>query len=628
MDDASFVHMEELLRKDTEGEFEIERRLGKGGMAVVYLATEVHLSRKVAVKVLPPELTFGHGVERFKREAKTAAALDHNNIIPIYRIASGGKIFWYAMKYLEGKSLDDLLREKKRFSLEETIDILDQVADGLDYAHEHQVIHRDVKPANVMLDSRNRVTVTDFGIAKALTEGTLTASGSVVGTPYYMSPEQGMGRPVTGAADQYSVGVMAYRMLSGHVPFEGESAVEILHKHCMLPAPPLSTVMGGLPDHVYYAVHKALEKKPENRFSSVRAFVDALRAPSEEMTLGEQATVVVSTEEVSKAMSSAAPWASGTGAPPSVADMSGATVPMSATPPPESRAAITPVTPPILTGVARREKKGNKVLMFALLGAISIGGGAGVMWMLSRGGGGGDQPGAEPPGGPQVAQGSGGAQQPAGPAVTATQDSAQVRDSLAALAAAAQRDTQSTQVAQAETPAQTPQRPAQRETTPRQAPVQRESPPAVTPAAPTTGGIVLAGLPPDATVLLDGPRYRGNANAPIRGLEPGSHRILVRAPGREDFDVNVTVAAGVDRRVTYVAGWQSYLWIRIRPATGADEITIDGRTVARGVAEHRDTLTADRSVLISVTKEGYVRTDTTVALMRGDHEVRIVLRRN
>jgi len=321
---------------------------------------------------------------------------------------------------------------------------------------------------------------------------------------------------------------------------------------------------------------------------------------------------------------------SGTGAPPSVTDMSGATVPMSATPPPESRAAITPVTPAILTGVARKEKKGSKALMFALLGAISIGGGAGVMWMMSRGGGGGDQPGAEPPGGPQVAQGSGGAQQPAGPGVTATQDSARIRDSLAEIAAAAQRDTQPTQVAQAETPAQqTPvQRPQQRETPARQPTVQRESPPAVRPAAPTTGGIVLAGLPPNATVLLDGPVYRGDASAPIQDLDPGPHRIVVRAPGREDFDVDVTVAAGLNRRVTYFAGWQSYLWIRIRPATGADEIKIDGRTVARGVAEHRDTLTADRSVLISVNKEGYARTDTTVALMRGDHEVRILLRRN
>jgi serine/threonine-protein kinase len=211
-------------------------------MAMVYLATETALGRKVAIKVLPPELTFGHGVERFKREAKTAAGLDHPNIIPVYRVATGGKLFWYAMKFLEGRSLEDLLKEKQRLPLKDTIAILDQVADALDYAHEHKVVHRDIKPANVMLDSRNRVVVTDFGIAKALTEGTLTASGSVIGTPFFMSPEQGMGKAVSGASDQYSVGVMAYRMLSGHVPFDGESAIDILHKHCMMPAPPLDVI--------------------------------------------------------------------------------------------------------------------------------------------------------------------------------------------------------------------------------------------------------------------------------------------------------------------------------------------------------------------------------------------------
>jgi len=277
MDSESFEHMEQLLRDDTKGEFEIHKMLGRGGMAVVYLATEIHLRRKVAIKVLPPELTFGHGVDRFKREAQTAAALDHPHIIPVYRIASGRKLFWYAMKFLEGRSLEDILKEKKRLSLDETIHILTQVAEALDYAHEHSVIHRDVKPANVMLDSRNRVIVTDFGIAKALTEQTLTASGSVVGTPYYMSPEQGVGKGVSGRSDQYSVAVMAYRMLAGQVPFEGDSAIDILHKHVMEPPPPLQNAVPGLPPHVYQAIHRALEKKQDARFPSVTQLVEALR---------------------------------------------------------------------------------------------------------------------------------------------------------------------------------------------------------------------------------------------------------------------------------------------------------------------------------------------------------------
>ncbi len=279
IDESATIQMENLLRQDTEGEFTIGELIGKGGMAAVYLATEIHLSRKVAIKVLPPELTFGHGIERFKREAKIAAALDHPNIIPIHRIASGGKVFWYAMKYLEGDALDETLRAKERFTLDETTEILTQVADALDYAHEHDVVHRDIKPANVMLDRRGRVVVTDFGIAKPLTEVTLTASGSVVGTPYYMSPEQGAGRPVDGTSDQYSLAVMAYEMLSGVRPFDGDSAIDIVHKHVMVEPPPLEERCPKLPPHVYTAIHKALAKKPEQRFASVGEFVQGLKAP-------------------------------------------------------------------------------------------------------------------------------------------------------------------------------------------------------------------------------------------------------------------------------------------------------------------------------------------------------------
>ncbi len=282
MDSSSYQRIERLLRSDTEGEYTVDSVLGKGGMAVVYLATENRLGRKVAIKVLPPEMTFGHGIERFLREARTAAALDHPNIIPIYRISSGDEIFWYAMKLIEGQGLNEVLEERTRLTLDETAEILSPVAEALQYAHDQNVIHRDVKPANVMIDSHGRIVVMDFGIAKALTEGTLTAPGSVVGTPYYMSPEQGMGKPVTPAADQYSVAVMAYRMLSGKVPFEGGSAVDILHQHCMVPAPPLDSFCPDLSPDALRAIHKALEKNPEDRLSSVTAFVRALTGPSPE----------------------------------------------------------------------------------------------------------------------------------------------------------------------------------------------------------------------------------------------------------------------------------------------------------------------------------------------------------
>jgi predicted Ser/Thr protein kinase len=585
MDRQSFEHMEQLLRDDTAGEFEIEGLLGKGGMAVVYLATEVHLARKVAIKVLPPELTFGHGVERFKREAKTAAALDHPNIIPIYRIASGGKIFWYAMKYLEGRSLDDILREKGSFSLKETIKILQQTAEALDYAHEHQVIHRDMKPANVMLDSRNRVIVTDYGIAKALTEGTLTASGSVVGTPYYMSPEQGMGRPVTGAADQYSVGVMAYRMLSGSVPFEGESAVEILHKHCMVPPPPLESVKPGLPKHVYWAVHKALEKKPEKRHANMIAFVEALEHQSDEMTMGEQETVVVSADMVAAAGAGATGGYTA-GDSPSAEMLSGATVPMARTSPP------TPATPTPAVGVAAppRNKKG---LVFAILGAAVIGFGGVGAWVALSGGG-------ESSTTEEVAQGPAGATTDPSGVQTAAEAVAESSATVLDTGATESAPQEDTAVAVAEPP-QTPQPEPQREQ-------QQPTRPVVTqPPAPTTGFVRLVNIPSGATVLLNGRRRSDN---PIE-VPPGSYRIVVNAEGWETFDVEYPVRAGETRRVTFDARRMQMTEMRISLGLVA-RITVDGELVDENRRYRGDFPVGQHT--ISIRADGYAPFDTTVTL--------------
>src|SRR3989475_404450 len=225
LDDAGVVKLTRMLREETAGEYEIERELARGGMGVVYLATEIQLRRRVAIKVLPPTLTFGaSAIERFRREARTAAALDHPNIIPIYRVSAGSELLWYSMKLLEGKGLDTILAERKRLELEETVAMLDQVADALDYAHQHGVIHRDVKPGNIILDERGRVTVTDFGIAKEIQEASVSASGRLLGTPHYMSPEHYSGSEISGGADQYSLGVVALQCRGGRVPFDAATA--------------------------------------------------------------------------------------------------------------------------------------------------------------------------------------------------------------------------------------------------------------------------------------------------------------------------------------------------------------------------------------------------------------------
>jgi len=277
LDDAGVAKLTRLLREETAGDYEIERELARGGMGVVYVATEIQLRRRVAIKVLPPALTFGQGaIERFRREARTAAALDHPNIIPIHRVSAGGELLWYSMKLLEGQSLDALLKEREQLAFQETIAILLQVADALDYAHQHGVIHRDIKPGNIVLDDRGRVTVTDFGIAKEIQETSLSASGHLLGTPDYMSPEQFLGTEVTGAADQYSLGVVAYQCLGRRVPFDAATAYELLNKHASEPPPPLAELRPDLPPHAYAAIDQALSKSPADRFPTVTDFVNAL----------------------------------------------------------------------------------------------------------------------------------------------------------------------------------------------------------------------------------------------------------------------------------------------------------------------------------------------------------------
>ena len=270
--------LEERLAAELEGEFVIERLLGRGGMGTVFLARDLHLHRKVAIKVLPPELTYGPGtVERFKREARTAATLDHSHIVPIYRISSTGKLVWFAMKYIEGETLATVLERERTLPPDRAAAILTRVAEALGFAHQHGVIHRDVKPANVMLDHRGWVTVTDFGIAKAVDSNSLTGSGALIGTPFYMSPEQCAGkRTITGATDQYSLGVMAYQMLSGRLPFVGESTVDIIKQQCFDQPPPLGTLLPQLPPRLIAAVERALNKEPERRFASVTDFARAI----------------------------------------------------------------------------------------------------------------------------------------------------------------------------------------------------------------------------------------------------------------------------------------------------------------------------------------------------------------
>ncbi|HUQ80595.1 MAG TPA: Ig-like domain-containing protein [Gemmatimonadaceae bacterium] len=258
-----------LLRETTAGEYEIRGELGRGGMAAVYLAYDLRLNRKVAIKVMLPELAFHDGMEeRFKREARTAAKLDHQHIVVIYSVRDDAELLYFVMKYIEGASLDQLLRGYAPLPIPIVQHLLVQLADALQYAHDEGVVHRDVKPANVLVDRRGNAMVTDFGIARASESPHLTRTGSVIGTPAYMSPEQCLANEQTHASDQYALGVVAYELLAGRPPFTGPM-IEIQWAHVKEPPPPLLSFRPECPPVLAAAVMRMLSKAPEQRWPSL-----------------------------------------------------------------------------------------------------------------------------------------------------------------------------------------------------------------------------------------------------------------------------------------------------------------------------------------------------------------------
>lgn len=271
------------LRDATLGDYDIYAPLGRGGMATVFLARDLALDRDVAIKVLATSMIQSQSLtERFKREARTSAALSHPNIIPVYAVKEIDGLAFFVMKYVDGRSLDSIIREEGPLALDITINLLRQVGDALHFAHRKGVIHRDVKPANVMIDQDGWAIVTDFGIAKVADASALTSSGLVVGTPAYMSPEQFSGSDITGAADQYSLGVVAYEMLTGHTPFGAATVAEMMRSHIMdAPESPqkyrpdISTAFAGV-------VLRMLSKEASDRWPNIGDAVSALESLSKE----------------------------------------------------------------------------------------------------------------------------------------------------------------------------------------------------------------------------------------------------------------------------------------------------------------------------------------------------------
>ena len=276
----------ETLRRVTLGEYDVYSLLGQGGMASVYLALDLSLNRPVAIKVINPSaLTRKQLVERFRLEARTAASLSHPHVIPIYAVRSQGGLHYFVMKHVEGGSLDMFLKRDGKLSLSLARTILCQAASALAYAHRRGVVHRDVKPGNIMLDDEGYTVVMDFGIAKVKDADELTASGMTLGTPFYMSPEQFSTGPLDGRSDQYSLGVLAFELLTGHRPFKGDSMPEVLRGHLLEVPPDVRELRRDCPEVLAQAIKRMLAKSPDDRFPRLEMLVGELETlPSTDVT--------------------------------------------------------------------------------------------------------------------------------------------------------------------------------------------------------------------------------------------------------------------------------------------------------------------------------------------------------
>ncbi|GIV98133.1 MAG: hypothetical protein KatS3mg057_2790 [Herpetosiphonaceae bacterium] len=273
----------------TLGPYDITEKLGEGGMGAVYRATHRYLNRTVALKILPPELARDSDfAARFLREGQAVAALEHPHIVPIYEAGEIEGFSFLAMRYINGQDLAKRIAERGPLPLQETIELLAQAAAALDAAHQAGIIHRDIKPSNLMIENRH-VYLTDFGIAKSDSGDFKTRTGTIIGTPEFMAPEQIQGLPIDRRADVYALGVVAYQMLSGQVPYAAPTPAMVIYRKLSEPVPDIRTVRGDLPPGVAGVLARAMAPRAEERFATAGEFVSALRAAAQ----GDAATYVV-----------------------------------------------------------------------------------------------------------------------------------------------------------------------------------------------------------------------------------------------------------------------------------------------------------------------------------------------
>jgi serine/threonine protein kinase len=505
----------DLVREALAAEYEIIEELGRGGMAMVYRARDRHLEREVAIKVLPFSLAFdSEFVERFQREARTAAQLEHPNIIPIYRVGRSGRVIYFIMKFLRGGSLATVLGERRKLMPPEIRRLLIEAGGALGYAAQRGIVHRDIKPDNIMFDEFGQCVLTDFGIAKAASGQRLTGTGMSIGTPHYMSPEQARAQSIDGRSDIYSLGVVAYQALAGTVPYDGEDSFSIGYKHITEPIPTLQLITAD-ERRLFEVIKRMLMKDPADRFQSCEELVASLQ--------GQPIAAAGSVR------ASAATAGVGVGA--------GSTVPSPSLGGPALIVSqpTTPLDSPLVNRRATpRERRDNpRRVADRSVAMRRNGSGLGWLWLVLA-----------------IAGGLGGAAYyyskrgfapfaAAAAADSAAADSAAMADSLRAAGPAADAP-----VATAPKPA-----PATAESTPppRAAPVPTRRPapppavvPPIVPISGDSGSVRLVGLPRGSTVLID---ERPVAD-PITRLSAGPHLLAISAPRFTFFTDTIVIRAG------------------------------------------------------------------------------------
>jgi len=494
------VSQTSLIRDTLSAEYEILEELGRGGMAIVFKAREKALDREVAVKVLPFSLAFDNEfVERFQREARTAAQLEHPNIIPIYRVGRTGQVIFFVMKLVRGGSLGTLLEGGGRLPPGDIRRVLVESGRALNYAAEKGIVHRDIKPDNIMFDEHGAAVITDFGIAKAASGQRLTSTGMSIGTPHYMSPEQARAQETDGRSDIYSLGIVAYQALLGAVPYDGEDSFSIGYKHIMEPIP--EPVLNTADERRLFAViKKMIAKDPADRFQTGLDLVEEIE--------GRPAPARRISGATARERLAAMPT---TPIPAMPADATG------------SRAARTsgPSRPAMQRAAAHRalsEKKSGRLLGWLLVLLAAAAGGVFGAGKLGYG--------------PMAGAAVGEAAQSEGPVVPAVDSSA--------------RDTTRRDTTVADSSAAAPPRlPAESAASTVSPPPPPASATATVPAGPP-GYLRIVGLPRGTTVLVDDV---APDSTPVR-LPSGTHVVAISAPQFLFYVDTVEVRSGLELTLT------------------------------------------------------------------------------